>query len=83
VAVFEELVARVWGWLPGIPEHLAWVVASRPLVTSLAYLGDPVLEATAPWLRRALLRGLDELLATGPLPPEPSVPWRSKLLPPG
>jgi AcrR family transcriptional regulator len=82
VTTFETLVARVQAWLPDIPEHLAWVLASRPVVLSLGYLGDPVLEPMAPWLRRALLRGMADLLATEPPPPAPAASWRAKLRPP-
>jgi hypothetical protein len=41
-----------------------------------------VLAPVAPWLRRALLRGLDEMVAEGRLPPVPATSWRSKLAPP-
>ena len=63
VALFESLITRVRGWLPAISEDAAFVVASRPVVMTLGYVGDPVLEAAAPWLRRSLLRGIDEQLA--------------------
>lgn len=82
VDIFESLVARVQHWLPDLPDHIAWAVASRPVVLSLTYLGDPVLEPMAPWLRQGLLRGLDALLADGELPPTPAIPWQMKLRPP-
>jgi hypothetical protein len=41
--IFESLVARVQQWLPDVPDHVAWAVASRPVVMSLSYLGDPVI----------------------------------------
>jgi AcrR family transcriptional regulator len=82
VATFEAVIERVRGWLPDIPEHLAFVLASRPVVLTLGYVGDPVLAPVAPWLRRALLRGLDEMVAEGRLPPVPATSWRSKLAPP-
>jgi AcrR family transcriptional regulator len=81
VATFEALINRVRSWLPDIDEHLAWVVASRPVVASLGYLGDPVLEPVAPWLRAALLRGIDDAIAAGDLPPVPEQSWRTKLRP--
>jgi hypothetical protein len=59
----------------GTPDHVAWALASRPVVLSLAYLGDPVLEPMVPWL----LRGLDELAGAGSFPEAPPVPWLSKL----
>jgi AcrR family transcriptional regulator len=83
VATFEALIERVRGWLPDVPEHLAFVITSRPVVLSLGYLDDPVLEPVAPWLRRALLRGLDEMIAEGPPPPVPARSWRTKLRPAG
>ena len=79
LTIFEALIDRVQAWLPDIGEHLAYVLASRPVVTTLAYLDDPVLEPAAPWLRRALLDGLDRALAGGDLPPAPSASWRTKL----
>jgi AcrR family transcriptional regulator len=79
VAIFEALIERVRGWLPDVPEHVAFVVVSRPILMGLGYLGDPVLEPQVPWLRGALLRGLETMLAEGSLPPAPAVPWRSKL----
>jgi AcrR family transcriptional regulator len=79
IATFEALIDRVRGWLPGIDEHLAFVVASRPVVASLSYLGDPVFEPVAPWLRQALLRGLDDSIRAGTLPPVPDASWRTKL----
>lgn len=81
VTIFEALVDRVQTWLPDIGEHLAYVIASRPVVATLAYLDDPVLEPAAPWLRRALLDGLDRSVAAGDLPPAPAVSWRAKLRP--
>jgi AcrR family transcriptional regulator len=79
IATFEALINRVRGWLPAIDEHLAYVVASRPVVASLSYLDDPVFEPVAPWLRQALLRGLDESIRAGTLPPVPDASWRTKL----
>lgn len=79
IETFEVVVARVRGWLPDISEHVAFLVASRPMVVSLAQIGDPVLEPAVPWLRRALLHGLDASLAAGELPPAPERSWRSKL----
>ncbi len=79
LATFEALITRVRQWLPDVDEHLAFVLVSRPVVTSLAYIGDPVLEPLAPWLRRALIRGMADLLATGPPPPTPAASWRTKL----
>ena len=79
IATFEALIARVRQWLPDIDEHLAFVLVSRPVATSLASIGDPVLEPMAPWLRRALIRGMADLLATEPPPPTPDASWRAKL----
>jgi AcrR family transcriptional regulator len=79
VGIFEALIARVRGWRPEMSEHLAFLVVSRPLLLGLGYLGDPVLEPAVPWLRRALLRGLEATLADEPDPPEPAMSWRSKL----
>jgi AcrR family transcriptional regulator len=79
IATYEALIARVRRWLPDIDEHLAFVLVSRPVVTSLAYIGDPVLEPMAPWLRRSLIRGMADLLATEPPPPTPAASWRAKL----
>lgn len=79
VATFEAMIARVLRWLPDAGEDLAFVLVSRPVVASLAYIGDPVLEPLAPWLRRALIRGMADLLATEDPPPAPAVPWRAKL----
>ncbi len=79
VRLFETLIARVRRWLPEVSEHTAFLLASRPLVSSLSHLGDPVLEPVATWLRQAMLRGLDEMVRTGP-PPDPGAPsWRTKL----
>jgi len=80
IATYEALTARVRSWLPEVSEHLAFVLVSRPLVASLSYLGDPVLEPVAPWLRRALIRGMADLLATEPPPRTPAAPWRTKLI---
>lgn len=79
VATFEALIDRVQRWLPDLSDHLAFVAVSRPILLGLGYLGDPVLEPLTPWLRRALLHGLDAMLTEGPLPPDPPVTWRSKL----
>jgi AcrR family transcriptional regulator len=79
VATFEALIERVRGWLPDVPEHVVFVVVSRPILLGLGYLGDPVFEPLVPWLRGALLRGLETMLAEGSLPPAPAVSWRSKL----
>lgn len=80
LAIFDTLVTTVRGWLPDLSDHLAYVVTSRPFVLTLAYLGDPTLEPLAPWVRRALLQGLDAMVAEGgPLPPDPPETWRSKL----
>jgi AcrR family transcriptional regulator len=79
VAVFEALIARVRSWLPDVSEHLAFVLASRPVVATLGYLGDPVLEPAAGWLRTALLRGLDQMVTDDVDLPEPAESWRSKL----
>lgn len=79
IAFFEALVAQVGERRPGLDGHTAFLLASRPIVQTLGYLGDPVLEPSIPWLRRALLRGLDELVDAGDLPASPSVPWRTKL----
>lgn len=84
VATFEALIARVRRWLPDVDEHVAFVAVSRPILLGLGYIGDPVLEPTAPWLRRALLRGIDAMLTDGtPPPPSPPPPatWRAKLRP--
>ncbi|HEX7131938.1 MAG TPA: TetR/AcrR family transcriptional regulator [Iamia sp.] len=79
VATFEALIARVRRWLPEVGDHLAFVLVSRPVIASLATIGDPVLEPVAPWLRRALIRGMAELLASEPPPPTPAASWRTKL----
>jgi AcrR family transcriptional regulator len=77
VATYEELVARVQGFVPEIDDHVAFLLVSRPLMASLTYIGDPV--PSGPWLRRALIRGMADLLATEPPPPEPDAHWRSKI----
>jgi AcrR family transcriptional regulator len=82
VATFEALIDRVRRWLPDLSEQLAFVAVSRPVLLGLAYLGDPVLEPVVPWLRQALLRGLDAMITEGPLPPDSPVSWRSKVHPP-
>ena len=79
IATFEALIAHVLAWLPDLDEHLAFVLASRPIVASLSYLGDPVFEELAPWLRQALLRGLDESIRAGEIPASPDASWRTKL----
>jgi AcrR family transcriptional regulator len=79
VATYEVLVARIQAFLPDVDDHVAFLLVSRPLMASLTYLGDPVLEPSGPWLRRALIRGMAELLATEPPPPEPDAHWRSKI----
>jgi AcrR family transcriptional regulator len=79
IATYEAMIARVQAWLPEIDDHLAFVLVSRPVMASLTYVGDPVLEPMAPWLRRALIRGMADLLATEPPPPTPDASWRAKL----
>lgn len=82
IATYEALIARVHRFVPELDDHVAFVLVSRPLMASLTYIGDPVLEPVAPWLRRALIRGMADLLATEPPPPTPSDPtasWRTKL----
>jgi AcrR family transcriptional regulator len=79
IAVFETLIDRARRWLPGASEEVAFVVVSRPVVLSLGYVGDPVLDGSAPWLRRALLRGIDDQLARGSFPAVGGVSWRTKL----
>lgn len=79
IATYEALTARVHAFLPELDDHLAFVLVSRPLMFSLTYIGDPVLEPLAPWLRRALIRGMADLLATEPPPATPSASWRTKL----
>jgi AcrR family transcriptional regulator len=79
LAIFESLVARVQHWLPEAGDHLAYVLASRPVVATLSYVDDPVLEPVAPWLRRATLAGMAAAVADGGLPPVPAASWRAKL----
>lgn len=81
IATYEAMIDRVRRWLPEVDDHLAFVLVSRPLMASLTYVGDPVLEPYAPWLRRALIRGMAEQLATEPPPPAPppEASWRTKL----
>jgi AcrR family transcriptional regulator len=77
LALFERLVARVQAYLPDVPDHVAWALASRPFVLGLTYLGDPLLEPLAPWIRKALIEGLASLVEAGELPAEPLTPWRT------
>ena len=79
IAIFEALVDATRRWLPDVSEDVAFVVASRPVVLSLGYIGDPVLEPATPWIRRALLRGIDDQLAEGSAPATGGVSWRTKL----
>jgi AcrR family transcriptional regulator len=79
IEVFEALVARTRSRLPEVSEIVAWVLVSRPFVQGLMYLGDPVLEPMAPWIRQAMLVGLDDLVSRGELPVEPTDSWQSRL----
>ena len=79
IATYEALIARVRRFRPDVDDDLAFVLVSRPLIAGLGYLDDPVLEPVGPWLRRALIRGMADLLATEPPPPTSAAGWRTKL----
>ena len=78
VVAFEAMIRHVLAWLPDLTEEQGYVLASRPFVLGLAYVGDPVFEPLAGWLRAALLRGLDDQVRAGD-PPAIGGGWRSKL----
>lgn len=80
VALYRAMVARIQGWFPELSEDLAFVLVSRPVVLSLATLGDPFFEPLGGWLRRSLLLGMDEQLRAGTPPPPAPISWRSKLV---
>jgi AcrR family transcriptional regulator len=84
IEVFESLVGQVRDRVPEAPAHVAWVLASRPVVLGLMYLDAPVLEPMTAWLRQALIRGLEAQVDEGAFPDPPSVSWQSKIrTPPG
>ncbi len=76
---FESIVAHVRRLRPDITDHVAFIVASRPVVLTLEYVGNPVFEPNVAWMRRALIRGFDEMIADGPMPPAPARSWRVDL----
>jgi AcrR family transcriptional regulator len=76
--VFQAMIDAVRARLPGISEDLGFVLASRPFVLSLGYVDDPLFDPMGPWLRRALLTGLDQALADGQ-PPELGEPWNARI----
>lgn len=79
ISFFDAMIDAVRGFLPGIDDNLAWVLASRPVTAGLVYLGDPVLAPMAGWLRRSFLAGMDAQLQAGELPPSVGTPWRTRL----